>query len=396
MPKDSYGFNDIIARICLGLALENGFPVPGPRTWGPKKLYPSLEPKATDRVMDAREIQLRERNWSAEPMPRPRNIQLAICIATFRRQQLLRELLGGIAQLTFRKVHAPDIRIILVDNDEVGSAEEVCRTVCVPWPIKYVVEPRRGITHARNRGIAEAGSVDFVAFIDDDEVPSTHWLDELLWAQAEFTADVASGPVLPRYDSDVADWVKRGGFFAGRVSATGTTRRACAANNVLVGTHVFRRVPRFDDAFALSGAEDTSFFLRVWRAGHKIVWSQEAVVSEAVSAERGTVAWLLRREYQTGNGWVFCEAGVDNRLRSWVVRSCKACGHLVIGSTSAIWRSVLLDRAAIVRSLQRLSLGAGMLTALAGHRFLAYKNADKNQVRAFSTVAAKVEKTSEP
>ena len=368
----------------------------GTEDLGSEEAIPVTRAKSyTNRVMDTRDSAAR-RNWSAEPMPRPRNIQLAICIATFRRQQLLRELLGGIAQLTFHKVDAPDLRIIIVDNDEVGSAEEVCRTVCVPWPIKYVVEPRRGITHARNRGIAEAGSVDFVAFIDDDEVPSTHWLDELLWAQAEFTADVASGPVLPRYDSDVADWVKRGGFFAGRVSATGTTRRACAANNVLVGTHVFKRVPRFDDAFALSGAEDTSFFLRVWQAGHKIVWSQEAVVSEAVSVERGTVAWLLRREYQTGNGWVFCEAGVDNRLRSWVVRSCKACGHLVIGSTSAIWRSVLLDRAAIVRSLQRLSLGAGMLTALAGHRFLAYKNAGKNQVRAFSSAAAKVEKTFTP
>src|SRR5208282_1370114 len=339
--------------------------------------------------------ELGERNLVCQQlMPRPSNIRLAVCIATFRRQKLLRELLVGIAQLTFRKVRAPDIEVIVVDNDELKSAEEVCRKVSVPWPIKYVVEPRRGISQARNRALAEAGSVDFLAFIDDDEVPSTQWLDELLWAQAEFTADVVSGPVLPRYESDVADWVKRGGFFDQRVRTTGTTRRACAANNVMVGAHVFKRVQKFDDSFALSGAEDTDFFLRVWQAGHKIVWSQEAIVSEAVSAERGTIAWLLRREYQTGNGWVFCETAVDNRPRGWVVRFCRACGHVAIGSASAIWWSVQLDRGAVVRSLQRVSLGGGMLAALAGHRFLAYKSTGKNEARQFARVASRVDETS--
>src|SRR5271165_1715794 len=98
-------------------------------------------------------------------MLRHSNVRVAICISTLKRQELLRHLLNGISQLTFRKVRAPDIEIIVVDNDELKSAEKACRTASVPWPIKYVVEQRRGITHARNRAIAEAGSVDFVAFI---------------------------------------------------------------------------------------------------------------------------------------------------------------------------------------------------------------------------------------
>ena len=94
---------------------------------------------------------------------------------------------------------------------------------------------------------------------------------------------------------------------------------------------------------------------------------------ESVSAKRGTVAWILRREYQTGNGWIFAEATLDKRLRSWIFRLAKAWGHVLIGSANAIWRSVLMDRAAVVRYLRRVSLGIGMLAALAGHRFLAYQ-----------------------
>jgi succinoglycan biosynthesis protein ExoM len=324
-------------------------------------------------------------------MPGRSNIRVAICVATFKRRELLHDLLNGIAQLAFHKVQAPQIQIVVVDNDEFASAEKICATASSPWPIKYVIEPKRGISYVRNRAIIEAGSVDFVAFMDDDEVPSAQWLDELLWAQAEFGADVVSGPALPRYAPDVAGWVKRGKFFERRVLPTGTIRRACASNNVLVGTHVFKLVLRFDDAFALSGAEDTHFFLRVSQAGHRIVWSQEAVVYEAVPAERGTVAWILRREYQTGNGWVFCEAGVNNRFRSRMLWLAKACAHVAIGSANVILQSMLLNRTGIVRSLQRVSLGAGMLAALAGHRFLAYKNPNRKQLKELTPAAESTE-----
>jgi succinoglycan biosynthesis protein ExoM len=302
------------------------------------------------------------------------DIRVAICVCTFRRQRLLLETLHGIARLTFRKVPVPQIRVIVVDTpDESGSAREICDAVSMPWPIKYVVEPRRGLTYARNRAIAEAGPVHFVALIDDDEVPSVQWLDEHLWTQAEFGADVVSGPALPSYTPEVADWIKNGGFFDRPVLPTGSPRRACPTNNVMVAAHIFDRVPKFDHAFALSGAEDTDFFLRVSNAGYKIVWSQEAVVFESVSAKRGTVAWILRREYQTGNGWIFAEATVDNSIRSRIFRLFKASGHVLIGSTLAACRAILLDRGAVILYLRRVSLGVGMLAALVGHRFLAYQ-----------------------
>jgi succinoglycan biosynthesis protein ExoM len=313
------------------------------------------------------------------------SLRVAICICTFKRQELLRELLAGIAQLTFPKGRPLQIEIVVVDNDELASAKQICDSVSVLWPIKYVIEPRRGITYARNRAVAEVSAADFVAFIDDDEIPSVRWLNELLSIQAEFGADVVSGPVSPRYSATVPDWVKNGGFFDKPVSATGLTRRA-STNNVLIGTHVLRNIGGFDHAFALSGGEDAHFFLRVLNAGYNIAWSPEALVFEAVSVQRGTIAWLLRREYQTGNGWVFCEASMDNRFRSWLLRFSKACGHIAIGSLEAVWWSVRLKKSAFVRSLQRVTLGFGMLAALAGHRFLAYQSASVKELRTLTSV----------
>jgi len=306
-------------------------------------------------------------------MQTAKRLRVAICAGTFRREEPLGALLAATARLEFSKIPAPEIQIVIVDNDARARAESVCRTAQVPWPLKYVVEPRRGISYVRNRALAEAGPVDFVAFIDDDEVPSPGWLDELLSAQAHFSADVISGPVVPRYAPDVPDWVRDGKFFEPPLLRTGTLRNVCATNNVLVRSRVFSKVPAFDDAFALSGAEDSDFFLRVAEAGYKIVWCEDAVVFETITRRRANMPWILRREYQTGNGWVFCEAGRGNSVRVRVMRCAKAWAHVAIGLFGALlWT---MNRPAAARSLRRAALGMGMIAALAGFKFLSYQGA---------------------
>lgn len=307
-------------------------------------------------------------------------MRVAICICTFRRPELLSGLLNGIAGLRFHRVQEPQIQIVVVDNDEQASSREICGGARLPWPIHYVVEPVRGITPARNRAITEAGEVDFIAFIDDDEVPTARWLDELLATQCEFAVDVVSGPVLPKYAPEVPEWVKNGRFFEPPIFVTGSSRNTCASNNVLMAIHILERVPGFDAAFALSGAEDTNFFLQVRKAGHKIAWSQAAAVFELVPAHRGTILWMLRREFQTGNGWVFCETAVDGRFRRRASRFLRACGHVALGSVAALWQLIRLNKSAFVRSLQRVSKGMGMLAGLAGHRFLAYETQNLQQL----------------
>lgn len=307
-------------------------------------------------------------------------MRVAICIGTYRRCQLLRTLLTGISKLTFRKILEPEISIIVVDNDVHQSAEAICREAELPWPVKYYIEPRRGISFVRNRAIAEAGDVDFVATIDDDEVPVPEWLDELLWTQAQYSADIVNGPVKPQFDDGVANWVKRSGLFNSLDYATGTMIAFCYTGNSLIQSAVFSGVSLFDDKFALTGGEDTEFFLRARRAGYKIVWSREAVTYETISIARANAAWILRRQYQLGNTWMFCELSLDApRMQTRLLRFAKASCFIAMG---AAWTpiSIFRGKAAIVRSLRPIYRGLGMLTALAGSRYFAYQSGGTDRV----------------
>src|SRR6202034_4046170 len=126
-------------------------------------------------------------------------MHIAICVATFNRPRLLDRLVSGIAELRFPKAGIPEITVIVVDNDASGSAKDVCRKAAFPWCLQYVLEPKRGIAEARNRALKEIGVADFLAFIDDDEVPETLWLDELLFAPSNFHSDAVARPVYPSF-----------------------------------------------------------------------------------------------------------------------------------------------------------------------------------------------------
>jgi succinoglycan biosynthesis protein ExoM len=303
-----------------------------------------------------------------------RAVRVGICIPTFKRPRLLRQLLEGLRELTFRKTPAPEITVVVVDNDVERSAEDTCRSIRLPGQTLYAVESCRGIAQARNRAIREAGDVDFVAFIDDDEIPAPDWLDELLTAQAAFAADVVCGLVVPQFAAGVPDWVKTGGFFDRPIPAAGQTPETCRTGNVLIHRNVFARLGAFDEQFALTGGEDTEFFLRVRSAGFAIASSDAAIVHEVVPAARASLSSMLRRAYQSGNSWVLCESSFDHRLSTRYLRAVKACGRILQGAFSACF-SPLFGWAAFARSLRNLCLGAGMLAGLAGQRYQAYQSA---------------------
>lgn len=92
----------------------------------------------------------------------------------------------------------PRYEVVVVDNAPLTDA--VAKLVANRGgavPVRYLAEPRPGLSWARNAGLAAAAG-RIVAFLDDDERPDTHWLAELVrgFTVAPGVAGV-SGMVLP-------------------------------------------------------------------------------------------------------------------------------------------------------------------------------------------------------
>jgi O-antigen biosynthesis protein len=117
---------------------------------------------------------------------------VAVVIATIGRIDALDRCLSALARLPRERVE-----IIVVDNRPAARTRELVAGWSERDPrIRYVSEPRAGLSVARNRGIAETEG-DFVAFTDDDVIVDDGWLRWLIAPFADPQVTVATGLVLP-------------------------------------------------------------------------------------------------------------------------------------------------------------------------------------------------------
>ena len=93
----------------------------------------------------------------------------------------------------------PSYEIIVVDNApaDPGAVQAALESLDLSVPVRYVLEPRGGLSWARNTGWRTARA-DIIAFLDDDEVPDRYWLAEVVRGfSARSNVGCVTGMVLP-------------------------------------------------------------------------------------------------------------------------------------------------------------------------------------------------------
>ena len=111
----------------------------------------------------------------------------SVVICTVGRLDLLRGCLGAV----FQMVPSAD-EVMVVDNTP-GSA--AIRAIATEFGARYVVEPARGLSRARNCGMAQSVSA-LVAYLDDDATPKRDWLGHILKPFEDPEVAIVTGEVV--------------------------------------------------------------------------------------------------------------------------------------------------------------------------------------------------------
>lgn len=260
-----------------------------------------------------------------------------LCVCTHRRPAELERLLEGIDRLEV----AAELAVVVVDND---PREQQGLAACAAfaavarrrWRLTASLEPRPGISFARNHAVVLAltEQPDFIAMLDDDEVPTATWLAELLRVQEVTDADLVGGPVLPLFPANARPFSQLADYYGADLRvADGAACVLHASGNFMVrASRIEELLPEpFDTAFALSGGEDMVFFRRLADRGCTMRWAASAIVHEPVAAERLRLAWLLRRQLRRGSLNVLVQRMFRPGPLQELIRLAKTAGLVAAG-----------------------------------------------------------------
>lgn len=132
-------------------------------------------------------------------------IELSIVVCTFNR---IKDLTDTLDSLLNQKECPYEYKIIVVDNDSSDNTAEIVNDYIYKYGrhVRYVLETRRGVSFARNRGISESEG-NIIAFADDDCIVDDRWINNIMQTFKKYKVDCVGGKILPLWGGTKPEWL---------------------------------------------------------------------------------------------------------------------------------------------------------------------------------------------
>jgi glycosyltransferase involved in cell wall biosynthesis len=228
--------------------------------------------------------------------------KISVLVCTYNRCKTLEVAIESIAVQDL----PPSLQweIVVVDNNSPDQTRQVVEGLQRQYPdrIRYVFEPKQGISNARNAAVRAARG-EIVAFLDDDETAGTDWLRNLTANLHGSEWAGAGGRILSPSTFSLPGWLSINSSFSSGPLVVfdlglepGQLNQPAFTANVAFRKEVFEQYGGFRTDLGRSGKdmlsnEDTEFGRRLMAAGLRLRYEPSAVTYHPVEENR------LKKQY---------------------------------------------------------------------------------------------------
>jgi len=236
---------------------------------------------------------------------------ISVIICSYNRCESLKDTLDSL--LNQECDGSFDYEVIVVDNNSKDKTRLVVESYISKFNgrLKYIFEPKQGLSYARNRGIKESKG-EIVTFTEDDVIIDKKWLCSIYSSFVNYDCDVSFGKILLRWYTKPPPWLtkrfygnlgllNRGddflriesddyGFFGGNFSVKKAVFREIGNFNTLLG----RR------GYDLVSGEDTELFFRLLSANKRIYYQPRSIVYHKVENKKINKSYFRRLNFGAG------------------------------------------------------------------------------------------------
>jgi glycosyltransferase involved in cell wall biosynthesis len=229
---------------------------------------------------------------------------VSVVVPTFNRAEALRACLGALADQDYP---ADRYEVVVVDDGSIPAEAHANRAIADASRVRLVQQSNRGPAAARNHGVRVANG-EYVAFTDDDCLPTRSWLSRLS-ADATPTSARGGRTVNTVANDPCADATQLlidylYDYYRERDGAFFTS------NNLLMERRHLLELGGFDESMPYAGAEDREVCGRWRQRGWHLELVADAVVHHAHAL---TLGGFWRQHFTYGRGaWAY-----RNRRATW-------------------------------------------------------------------------------
>ena len=201
----------------------------------------------------------------APSIPWPR---ISVVVCSYNGGRTIRDSLEGLRRLDY-----PNYDVIVVDD---GSTDNTA-AIAGQYDVRLIRTPNRGLSSARNTGLA-AATGEIVAYLDDDAYPDPHWLTYLAATFLSTSHAGVGGPnIAPAGDGPIAECVARAPGGPVHVLITDREAEHIPGCNMAFRAACLEAVGGFDPRFRTAG-DDVDLCWRLQDRGWTLGFHPAAMV----------------------------------------------------------------------------------------------------------------------
>ncbi len=227
-------------------------------------------------------------------------MKFGLLVCTRDRAVQLRACLESVVQMEIPD--SVELHVVIVENARSSHCNDIVENFPKHSRIRFhhALCSKLGIPFARNEAVKQALDleVDWLAFIDDDEVISRNWMKVFLAENECVEADIYHGPVDYLYELNPPEWMP---LYRKKSLPNHQQLAEAATNNLILNPSLFKSRPVsqwFNQTMRFSGGTDTELTRRLTEQGAKAIWLENLLVYESVPPDRLSQKAIYRRIFR--------------------------------------------------------------------------------------------------
>jgi GT2 family glycosyltransferase len=255
-----------------------------------------------------------------------------VIICTYNRLEYLRQC---VTPLLGVKTDKP-FQITIVDNNSTDGTRDYVHSLISSYPfVRYVMEEKQGVSHARNKGW-QSSEYEWTLYLDDDSIPPAGLIAEAFsLIDTHPGVHAIGGPMDAVFSEQIRVWLPEGfgDFCLPFDTWTIVDRQYLWGGCLMIKREVFEKLGGFIPALGVVGktlayAEEIEIQHRMRQHGMKAAYAPSLRIQHHVRPEKLSPSWILRSEYARRRDKMFFEpippvkaiAGLVRTLGSRLIR----------------------------------------------------------------------------